>query len=72
MKRVTIQDIAGRLQLSRNTVAKALNDGAVSYETKMAVIQTAAEMGYAKLTSEHRELLRGAAVERKGKDILVL
>ncbi len=49
MKRVTIQDIAKEMGLSRNTVAKALSDGAVSVQTKYAVVQKAMEMGYAKL-----------------------
>lgn len=49
MKRVTIQDIAKEMGLSRNTVAKALSDGAVSAQTKYAVVQKAMEMGYAKL-----------------------
>ena len=49
MKKVTIQDIAAELGLSRNTVAKALNGGVVSPPTKQAVIQKAWQMGYAKL-----------------------
>lgn len=72
MKKVTIQDIAQKMQLSRNTVAKALNDGAVSYETKMSVLQTAQKMGYAKLTKEHLEQLRGVRTEKDGRAVLVL
>ena len=34
MKRVTIQDIAKELEMSRNTVAKAFNNGAILPETK--------------------------------------
>ena len=49
MKKVTIQDIAMELGLSRNTVAKALNGGFVSPSTKQAVVQKAWQMGYAKL-----------------------
>ena len=40
MKKVTIQDIARELNLSRNTVSKALrNSEQVSYETKCMVIK---------------------------------
>ncbi|HEX3020776.1 MAG TPA: LacI family DNA-binding transcriptional regulator [Lachnospiraceae bacterium] len=52
MKKVTIQDIAHELKLSRNTVAKALNNGAVAYETRREVVLKANEMGYAKLDPE--------------------
>ena len=51
MKKVTIQDVAKELNLSRNTVAKALNNSnTVSYETKYIVIEKAYEMGYSKLS----------------------
>lgn len=51
MKKVTIQDIAKKLNLSRNTVSKALNNcDSVSYETRFLVIETAYEMGYSKLS----------------------
>lgn len=52
MKKVTILDIAEELKLCRNTVAKALHNGPVSYETRMAVVQKAVEMGYTKLDPE--------------------
>jgi LacI family transcriptional regulator len=52
MKKVTIQDVAKALNLSRNTVAKALvNSTTVSYETRCIVIEKAYEMGYSKLSS---------------------
>lgn len=52
MKKVTIQDVAKELQLSRNTVAKALNNSdTVAYETRYLVVQRAFEMGYTKLSS---------------------
>lgn len=45
--RVTIQDIADALGLSRNTVSKAINNtGSISETTKAAVLKKAAEMGY--------------------------
>lgn len=49
MKKVTIQDIADRMGLSRNTVAKALNGGLVSPQTRQAVLQKAWQMDYQKL-----------------------
>ena len=46
-KKITAQDIADKLNISRNTVSKALNNtGNISEDTKMKVIQTAFEMGY--------------------------
>ena len=51
MKKVTIQDVAKELSLSRNTVAKALNNSdKVSYETRYLAIEKAYEMGYSKLS----------------------
>lgn len=45
--RVTIQDIADELGLSRNTVSKALNNaGGIADETRARIIQKAMEMGY--------------------------
>ncbi len=52
MKKITIQDVAKDLNLSRNTVAKALNNSeTVAYETRYVVIKKAYEMGYSKLSS---------------------
>ena len=49
-RRVTIQDIADELGLSRNTVSKALNNGnGLSDATRKRVIQKAMEMGYRQL-----------------------
>ena len=45
-KTVTIQDIADTLELSRNTVSKALNGKHVPVKTRNAVISAAVEMGY--------------------------
>lgn len=51
MKKVTIQDVAKELNLSRNTVSKALNNSnTVTYETRYLVIEKAYEMGYSKLS----------------------
>ncbi len=47
MSRVTMQDIAGELGLSRFTVARALNGGTgVSEETRKKVVSTAQRLGY--------------------------
>ena len=46
-KKVTIQDIADSLGLSRNTVSKALNNtGILAEETRQKILIRAAEMGY--------------------------
>lgn len=46
-KRVTLQDIANELGLSRNTVSKAMNNtGSIAEDTKKKIFQTAVEMGY--------------------------
>ncbi len=45
--KVTIQDIADALGLSRNTVSKAMNNtGSISESTKNKIIKKAADMGY--------------------------
>lgn len=72
MKRVTIQDIAKELEMSRNTVAKAFNNGAILPETKKMVIKKAWEMGYAKLTEEHLAFIQEKSGVEKSGTILVL
>jgi LacI family transcriptional regulator len=50
MRKVTIQDIAKDLNLSRNTVSKALsNSDTVSFETRQNIFKRAVELGYKKL-----------------------
>lgn len=45
--KVTIQDIANELQLSRNTVSKAINNtGTLADATREKILRKAAEMGY--------------------------
>ncbi|MHC5227051.1 LacI family DNA-binding transcriptional regulator [Enterococcus sp. LJL99] len=47
MKKVSMQDIADKLAISKNSVSQALRDtDGVSETTKKAVIQTAQELGY--------------------------
>lgn len=72
MKKVTIQDLAEELNLSRNTVAKALNGGNVSYETKMTVVQKACEMGYSKLDNQLLEEMNRMMKDKNTGTILVL
>ncbi|WP_160690888.1 LacI family DNA-binding transcriptional regulator [Clostridium sp. C2-6-12] len=46
-KKITVQDIADELGISRNTVSKALNNtGSLAEATKSKIIQKAIEMGY--------------------------
>ncbi len=54
-KAVTIKSIAEQLNLSRNTVAKALNGQYVPDETRERVIKKAQEMGYKSLNMQHFE-----------------
>lgn len=62
-KRVTIQDIADRLGLSRNTVSKALNNVAgLSDSTRELILKTAMEMGYKQFA------FMGAVQDLKPKD----
>lgn len=55
-KAVTIKDIADQLNLSRNTVAKALNGQYVPEHTRELVIKKAQEMNYKSLNVSHIEL----------------
>ncbi|MDK2808406.1 MAG: LacI family transcriptional regulator [Clostridiales bacterium] len=72
MKKITVQDIASELHLSRNTVTKALNGGAVSYETKLAILQKAQAMGYPKMSTQAKELLLKEKQRYVGQSIFVL
>lgn len=55
-KAVTIKDIAEQLNLSRNTVAKALNGQYVPEKTRELVLKKAQEMNYKSLNINHIEL----------------
>lgn len=66
MKKVTIQDVAREMNLSRNTVARALHSGeTVSATTRKAVLKKAAEMGYSKFFLEERQTGREEKKDRK-------
>lgn len=54
-KAVTIKDIAGQLNLSRNTVAKALNGQYVPEATRKLVLDKAREMNYKSLDASRAE-----------------
>ena len=50
MKRVTLQDIADELGISRNTVSKAINNSdGIAAATRDKILQKAVEMGYKQL-----------------------
>ena len=72
MKKVTIQDIAAEMGLSRNTVAKALNGGLVSPQTRYAVVQKAWQMGYTKLDENLVEEVKATYRRANTGTILVL
>ena len=72
MKKVTIQDIAAEMGLSRNTVAKALNGGLVSPQTKQAVVQKAWQMGYAKLDEQLLDEIKNSYRKSNTGTIMVL
>ena len=72
MKKITIQNMAAELGMSRNTVAKALSGGKVTPETRMQVIEKAYQMGYQKLDDDLiKELERRTRAMNRGI-ILVL
>ena len=53
-KRVTIQDIADELGVSRNTVSKAMNNsGGLAEATREKILQKAVEMGYKQFSYLH-------------------
>lgn len=72
LKKVTAQDIANELGLSRNTVTKALNGGSVSYETRLQVIKKAYELGYSKLSDSLLEEMEQSSAKVENQTILVL
>lgn len=72
MKKVTIQDIAADMGLSRNTIAKALNGGAVSEATRMAIVKRAWQMGYNKIDPALLEKIKSHPKTAGTGTILVL
>ena len=76
--RVTIQDIADELGLSRNTVSKAMNNaGLISEATKINILKKAKEMGYKQFTyislpDEEPAAPPAAVPDTKKSEIVVL
>lgn len=70
--KITMQDIADALGLSRNTVSKAINNtGVIAETTKDLILKKAAKMGYRNLTSVNtssaRALMHNMAASSTGK-----
>lgn len=64
-KKVTMEDIAKALNLSRNTVIKALNNhDDVSQSTKKAVIEKAVTLGYKKINEEYIKMFSSEITNR--------
>lgn len=73
MNRITIQEIASALSLSRNTVSKALADSnTVTKETKELIIKKAVEMGYPTYKIKIPEYMSEIVVPEDKKNILIL
>lgn len=73
IKKVTIQEIAAELNLSRNTVAKALtNSESVAFDTRMTIIKKAWEMGYQKMDPAILEEYKITPATNEPKTVLVL
>lgn len=67
--RVTIQDIASELRLSRNTVSKAINNtGVLADATREKILRKAAEMGYKQFA--YLPLFQEGAAKTAGLSIL--
>ena len=65
MKRVTIQDIADELGISRNTVSKAINNSdGLAEATRERILQKAAEMGYKQFSYIRAQTALATATER--------
>ncbi|EMG27811.1 LacI family transcriptional regulator [Listeria fleischmannii subsp. fleischmannii LU2006-1] len=59
MKKVTMQDIADRLNITKNSVSQALgNKNGVSEKTKLAVFKMADELGYHYKKEIAREVIK--------------
>ena len=74
MKRVTIQDIADELGISRNTVSKAINNAeGLADATRERIIKKAIEMGYKQFSyiKAHSSLIPEREAQNKGEIALL-
>ncbi|MCH4193267.1 MAG: LacI family DNA-binding transcriptional regulator [Butyrivibrio sp.] len=63
-QKVTIQDIADALNISRNTVSKAINGtGTVSKDTKIRIFNKASELGYKQFSMLHQDITETMATQ---------
>lgn len=74
MKRVTIQDIADELGISRNTVSKAINNAdGLAEATRARILEKAIEMGYKQFSyiKAHSGIVQEQEVQSKGEIALL-
>ena len=73
MKRITIQDIADELGISRNTVSKAINNAdGLAEATRERILQKAVEMGYKHFSYIKAQTSAGPEQESKDKGEIAL
>ncbi len=72
-RKVTIQDIASEMGLSRNTVSKAINGtGIISDSTRDAILKKAAEMGYKLFVTLNDSSEKNEGNEGQNKELVLL
>ena len=72
MPKVTIQDIANELGLSRNTVSKAINStGVIADSTRDTILKKAAEMGYKLFAIQNTMTKENAPVQSEKKELVL-
>ena len=73
MKKVTIQDIADELGISRNTVSKAINNAeGLADATRERILQKVVEMGYKQFSTMKSQTVFGTDSKRGGEIALLL
>ncbi len=73
MKKVTIQDIADELGVSRNTVSKAINNaGGLAEATRTRILEKAVEMGYKQFSYMKAHLAADSERETQRKGEIAL
>lgn len=71
--KVTIQEIAAEMNMSRNTVAKALmNSDTVAYSTREEIVKKAWSMGYQKMSPSVLEEFRLSRNMCDGKTVVIM